>query len=212
MTATRRTLARPSPQRMSRPSRRCPTSNPSRSIVPIAAALIAATLAGCSALPSGESLFGVITPYRIDIVQGNVITREQAAAVRAGMARAQVRDVLGSPLLTDPFHVDRWDYVFTIRRQGSKPQERHVVAYFQGERLDRLDTGGDLPSEQEFVASIDPFRAPSSPPKLTLSDAQVAMLATPPAKAADGSAPAAAAAASAPVPPDRSYPPLEPVR
>ena len=196
---------------MSRPSPRRPTSHASSSALPIAAALIAATLAGCSALQRSDGFLGVITPYRVDIVQGNVITREQAAAVKAGMSRAQVRDVLGSPLLTDPFHVDRWDYVFTIRRQGSKPQERHVVAYFQGESLDRLETGGELPAEQEFVASIDPYKAPSSPPKLALSDAQVAALATPQAASAGRSA-SAAAAASAPVPRDRSYPPLEPVQ
>ena len=174
------------------------------------AALLAATLAGCSSLQTSNGLLGVITPYQIDIVQGNVITREQAAAVKPGMSRAQVREALGSPLLTDPFHVDRWDYVFTIRRQGSAPQERHVVAYFQGESLDRLESSGELPAEQAFVASIDPHKAPGSPPKLALSDAQVATLVAPPAVSARSAA--SASAASAPVPPDRSYPPLEPVQ
>ena len=78
--------------------------------------------AGCQSLQSSDSLLGVITPYRLEIVQGNVITKEQAALVKPGMSQAQVRDVLGSPLLTDLFHVDRWDYVFTIRRQGAEPQ------------------------------------------------------------------------------------------
>jgi outer membrane protein assembly factor BamE len=69
-----------------------------------------------------------VTPYRIEIVQGNVVTRSRPARVKPGMTRAQVRDMLGSPLLTDPFHADRWDYVFTIRRQGTEPQRRSIVA------------------------------------------------------------------------------------
>ena len=67
--------------------------------------------------------FGVIgrghPPYRIDVAQGNVVTKEQLARVSPGMSRLQVRDILGSPLLTDPFHADRWDYVFTIKRPGT---------------------------------------------------------------------------------------------
>ena len=65
--------------------------------------------------------------------------------------------MLGSPLLTDPFHADRWDYVFTIRRQGAEPQLRRVVVLFEGEALESIDTGGELPGEREFVASIDTF-------------------------------------------------------
>ena len=63
--------------------------------------------------------------------------------------------MLGSPLLTDLFHADRWDYVFTIRRQGAEPQSRAIVALFEGDRLKSIETGGDLPTEREFVASID---------------------------------------------------------
>ena len=81
-----------------------------------------AALAGCQSLQSSDNIFGVITPYRLEVVQGNVITKEQVAAIKPGMSRTQVRDVLGSPLLSDLFHNDRWDYVFTIRRQGAAPQ------------------------------------------------------------------------------------------
>jgi len=70
-------------------------------------ATAALLLVGCESLQRTESLFGIITPYRIDIVQGNVITKEQAERVRPGMTRLQVRDVLGTPLLTDPFHAAR---------------------------------------------------------------------------------------------------------
>src|ERR1019366_10170667 len=72
-----------------------------------------ALLAGCQSLQTNNNFLGVLPPYRIEIVQGNVITREQAALIKPGLTRAQVRDVLGSPLLTDPFQADIWDYVFT---------------------------------------------------------------------------------------------------
>ena len=100
----------------------------------------------------------MLTPYKMEIVQGNVITSEQAAAIKPGLTRAQVRDVLGSPLLADPFHANRWDYVFTIRRQGAEPQLRRVVVLFKGEELESIDTGGPLPAEREFIASIATYR------------------------------------------------------
>lgn len=169
----------------------------------VAAAAALAALAGCQSLQSSDNFLGVVTPYRIEIVQGNVVTKEQAEAVKPGMSRAQVRDILGSPLLTDLFHADRWDYVFTIRRQGAEPQRRSVVARFEGEVLKSLDTGGELPAEREFVASIDTFKTSRNAPPLALTEEQVKAL-PPPAKP-----PAPEAAASA-VAPTRTYPPLEP--
>lgn len=166
--------------------------------------LLLGALAGCQSLQSSDSFLGVITPYKVEVVQGNVVTREQAAAVQPGMSRSQVRDVLGSPLLTDIFHADRWDYVFTIRRQGAQPQQRRVVARFDDEKLKGLDTGGDLPGEREFVESIDTFKTSRNAPPLALTEAQVQALPVPPAPAA------AAASGAEPVGPQRSYPPLEP--
>lgn len=170
-------------------------------------ALAAAALAcaGCSLIPEvnrgGTGTFlGFITPYRIEVVQGNVVTREQAAQVKPGMTRQQVRDILGSPMLADPFHADRWDYVFTIRRQGVEAQRRSVVAYFDGDRLDRL-IAPDLPTEHEFVSAI--VRPPSSDviPTLEL---------TPEQRAALPKAPPVEAAPPQPMGAVRSYPPLEP--
>jgi len=168
----------------------------------------AALLAGCQYLPSlpgpdwnADRIFGVITPYRIEIVQGNVITSEQAAAIKPGMNRAQVRDVLGSPLIADPFHADRWDYVFTIRRPGAESQSRRIVVRFDGDLFKSMDTGGALPSEQEFVASIDTFKTNRNAPPLELTPDQVKALpapAQPPAVTVE------------PVGATRSYPPLEP--
>ena len=156
--------------------------------------------AGCQSLQSSDNFLGRITPYRLEVVQGNVITKEQAALVRPGMSKAQVRDVLGSPLLTDLFHVDRWDYVFTIRRRGAEPQLRSLVALFEGDRLKSIETSGDLPAEREFVASIDTGNSSRSVPTLTLTDEQRKALPVPPRPSQVEAVPDVAA---------RTYPPLE---
>jgi len=149
---------------------------------------------------SNGSLLGIVTPYRIDIVQGNVVTKEQLALVRPGMNRVQVRDVLGSPLLTDPFHADRWDYVFTIERPGTQPQRRNVVVRFEGDRLLKIDAP-DLPSEREFVALISRTSASGRVVSLELTAEERAALPVPPKPPAPAPEPEMG--------PVRAYPPLE---
>lgn len=159
------------------------------------------TLSGC-ALKSEGNLFGFITPYRAEVVQGNVVTQDMAAALRPGLTRDQVRAVLGSPLLADAFHADRWDYVFTIRRQGTTPQQRRVSVFFAGDKLLRYEADV-LPSERDFVASIDAAQVDRRAAALQLTDAQLRAL--PPARTPT-TTPTAAEAASGPL---RRYPPLE---
>ena len=164
-------------------------------------ALLASALAGCGGLPATERFLGIITPYRIEVVQGNVITSEQIAVAKPGLTRAQVRDVLGSPLLSDPFHADRWDYVFTIRRQGAESQLRRVVVRFKADVLDTIDGAAGLPSEHEFVTSIDTFKTARNAPPLVLTDEQIKAL----------PAPVRPPPPEPPPPvPARTYPPLEP--
>jgi outer membrane protein assembly factor BamE len=170
-----------------------------RSLSIIAASLVG--LCGCQSLQSSDNLLGIVTPYKIEVVQGNVITKEQTDAVKPGMSRNQVRDILGSPLLTDVFHADRWDYVFTIKRQGAEPQRRSVVVLFDGEVMKSIDTGGELPTERDFVASIDTFKTSRDAAPLALTDEQISALPLP------AKPPAPEEAASSPT---RSYPPLEP--
>ena len=160
----------------------------------------ALSLAACESLQTSENFLGVVTPYRVEVVQGNVVTKEQIDAVKPGLTRAQVRDILGSPLLTDVFHADRWDYVFTIRRQGAEPQARRVVALFEGDKLKVVEGGVDLPAERDFVAAIDTFKTARNAAPLALTEAQLKALPAP-AKPPE-------AAAVEPVVP-RTYPPLE---
>ena len=174
-----------------------------RQLLPVGLAFAAALgSTGCQSLSTSTDRFlGVVTPYRVEVVQGNVITNEQAQVVKPGMNRAQIREVLGTPLLADVFHVDRWDYVFTIRRQGTEPQARRVVVLFEGDTFKSMDTGGQLPSEREFVASIDTFKTSRNAPPLELTPEQTKAL----------PAPAKPAIVEAePIGPAREYPPLEP--
>lgn len=169
--------------------------------VALALVLALGGLSGCrTLLDSDDTLFGLITPYRVEVVQGNVLTKEQVALVKPGQTRAQVRDVLGSPLLTDAFHADRWDYVFTIRRQGTDPQQRKVVAFFEGDTLKSLEGADTLPNERDFVDSIDNAKASRGNKPLQLTPEEIKALPVPPQ---------AATAASAPEGPARTYPPLE---
>jgi outer membrane protein assembly factor BamE len=162
-------------------------------------AAAALALSGCaSQLQTSDSLFGLITPYRMEIVQGNVITKEQMARVKVGMTRSQVRDALGSPLLTDVFHGDRWDYLFSIRRQGAEPQRRAITLVFAGDALKSIDAP-ELPSEKEFVSSITREREFAAR-KLELTEEERAALPKPPPRVDP---------AAEPMGPVRPYPPLE---
>ena len=161
-------------------------------------ALVAGGLAGCGSFQS-FNLVNVFRPYRVEIVQGNVVTKERAERITPGMSRAQVRDILGTPLLTDIFHADRWDYTFLLNRPGTPTQLRVVVAYFEDDKLTRLDAP-DLPTEAEFLNLIKAYRPGGNIPVMALTEEQIRALPVPPRPAT---------AASAPEGPVRSYPPLE---
>ena len=171
-----------------------------------AAVAVVLTLAGCSG--SGKvgstvsSLGGVLQPYKTDILQGNVVTREQAQALQPGIPRDQVRSILGTPLLSSLFHAQRWDYVFTLQRQGQEPQQRKVTLFFNGDVLERF-VADELPSEAEFVASIDRRSKQDKVPPLEATEEQLkAFQAKNPAAANEPAVVPAAAPAT-------SYPPLE---
>lgn len=163
-----------------------------------------ASLAACSSVGAKlPAVDGIVSPYKIDIVQGNVVTREQAEALRPGMAREQVRDILGSPLLTSVFHADRWDYVFTFRRQGQPSQSRRLTVFFKDAVLERFESD-KLPSESEFVATLDATRKGGKVPPLQATPEQLRAFAV--SNAANAAVPPAAPAVPAPA---ASYPPLE---
>ncbi len=122
----------------------------------IAAAAVAA-LAGCSSYDSvTQRIAQSITPYRITVVQGNFVSQEKAAQLQAGMTREQVRALLGTPLLADMFHADRWDYLFYFKRGStSVVQQRDLVLTFASDRLASWTGADNLPSELDLLADID---------------------------------------------------------
>jgi outer membrane protein assembly factor BamE len=170
-----------------------------------AAALLGALLlAGCSSWPSsGDSVLGLVSPHRIDIQQGNVVTQDQLARVKPGMNRLQVRDALGTPLLTDSFHPDRWDYIFTLRQGSKQVQRRNVVLYFDGDVLKSIEAP-ELPTELEFINSIARSGRVVAAAQLELTPEQLKALPIPPKAAPQP--PVDTVTPSAP----RTYPPLEP--
>lgn len=177
-------------------------SRPGRVLCALGAVL---ALTACSSLggsPQGmPSIGSLVTPYKIDLQQGNVVTREQAQALQPGMSRPQVRDILGSPLLTSVFHADRWDYVFTFKRQGQPSQSRKLTVFFKGDLLERFE-GEELPTEAEFVASLDVRRKSDTPPVLQATEEQL--------KAFQARNAQTAPVQTAPaVLPGTTYPPLE---
>ncbi|HSI53345.1 MAG TPA: outer membrane protein assembly factor BamE [Ramlibacter sp.] len=171
----------------------------------LAFALAACALAaGCSQFNTANTrLISVVTPYRVEVVQGNFVSKEQVAAIQPGMSRQQVRDILGTPLVTSVFHADRWDYVFTLKRQGVPPQERKLSVFFKGPVLERHE-GDEMPSEADFVATLDNKRAGAKVPPLEATEESLRQF------SASRPAPAPAEPASAAAPPVASYPPLEP--
>lgn len=169
--------------------------------------LVLTALGGCSSMKeastSMSTLGGVLTPYKMDIVQGNVVTKEQLEAIQTGMPREQVRNILGTPLLASMFHGNRWDYVFSFVRQGQEPQKRRLVVFFKDETVERVEADA-LPTETEFVASLDVRRKADEAPPLEASEAALKAFETQNAKNPKGSAPVTDLP-----PPATSYPPLE---
>lgn len=85
-------------------------------------------------------------PYRPDVHQGNVITQEMVDQLRQGMTREQVRFMLGTPLLVDEFHTDRWDYPYYLNPRKGPVQSRHLTLFFKENKLDRF-VSDEMPSE-----------------------------------------------------------------
>lgn len=96
-------------------------------------------LTACSGSPEVTSY---LSPYRIDVRQGNFVTQEMVTRLKPGMNKDQVRFALGTPLVTDVFHADRWDYVYRFKPGRGELQTRRLVVYFEDDKLVRV--AGDV--------------------------------------------------------------------
>ena len=90
----------------------------------------------------GTAACSYLTPYKIDIQQGNVVTPEAIDKLSVGMTKSQVGFILGTPLLADVFHGNRWDYVYYLRKGGRIREERKVRLLFEDSKLKQID--GDV--------------------------------------------------------------------
>lgn len=171
--------------------------------------LACSVLAACSSTASSTSTSAInpvnwITPYKVDVIQGNFVSKEQVAQLRPGLTRDEVKAVLGTPLMASLFHADRWDYVFTMKRQSVEPQSFKYTVYFKDNLLERFE-GDAMPSEAEFISKLSNQRKLGKVPPLEATEAQL-KAAEKGSAAPSGTTPAATELAAAPA---KVYPPLE---
>ena len=105
--------------------------------------LLALCLSGCG-------FVGFPGVYKIDVEQGNIVTPEMVGQLKPGMSRRQVRFILGTPLLEDPFNQSRWDYPYVKRNGRTVLSESRLMVYFDGDTLVEYESDiedADLPAE-----------------------------------------------------------------
>jgi len=126
-------------------------------------ALILAAVAALAACTPPQ----VFTPYRMDIQQGNYISQDMVSQLKIGMTKEQVRYVLGTPLVADIFHADRWDYVYYKDPRRGPREGRKIAVVFENGRLARVL--GDVVATE---SKSDPAPAPAAPPSAEPPKAQ----------------------------------------
>ena len=82
---------------------------------------------------------GIIEPHKLDIEQGNAVTQEEFESLYIGMTQAEVLQTIGAPMLQDPFHADRWDYIYRHKPGKGRERKSHFTLYFRGEILVKID-------------------------------------------------------------------------
>ena len=110
--------------------------------VSLLSCLLPLSLAACSSLSDSLDVTKVLNPYRMDVRQGNMVTQEMVSQLRPGLTRDQVRFILGTPLVTDVFHADRWDYVYRLQPGKGEVQSRKLTVFFENGALARV--AGDI--------------------------------------------------------------------
>ncbi len=137
-----------------------------RALRAAAAVTLFIILSACESARSWAPTF--IQPYRPDVPQGNIVTREMVEQLHPGITRDQVRFLLGTPLVASMFHLDRWDYVYHLKRgKGAEVQTRRLTVYFKDGRLERYSTD-EMPPEtmaDNLILGRKPHAAPIAPPK-----------------------------------------------
>ncbi|MCZ6804630.1 MAG: outer membrane protein assembly factor BamE [Proteobacteria bacterium] len=104
--------------------------------------------------------------YKIDIQQGNVIEQEMLNKLKPGMDMNQVKFIMGTPVLIDPFHNDRWEYIYSFQKGGGVREQRHITLHFEEEKLSYISGDieiSDKPRvENEIVTEQEAIIVPES--------------------------------------------------
>lgn len=115
------------------------------------------------ALSIALSTSGCLSIYSPEIQQGNIVNQEMIDKLKPGMTRAQVRFVLGTPLVVDPFHSDRWDYIYFYKASyKGAPETRRLTVIFDGDALARME--GDVVTEKPAAPKPEPLAEQSEAP------------------------------------------------
>ncbi len=110
--------------------------------------LLSALLASCDSF-----YIPFISPYKLDIRQGNYVTKDMRAQLKLGMSKVQVKFLLGTPMIRDVFHANRWDYVYSFEHDGKVIERQRLTLFFDNDNLARIDDGsqptGIVPARAE---------------------------------------------------------------
>ena len=123
-----------------------------RFLIRVAPLAVVILTAACSAL----------TPYKLPIQQGNIVSSEAVAKLKSGMSKNQAAQALGTPLLNDIFHANRWEYVHYLSKRGKMSEKNYIALIFEDEKLARL-VGDGAPTLEPMVAPELPAAAPAEP-------------------------------------------------
>ena len=93
------------------------------------------------------------TPYKMEIRQGNYVTAEMSQKVKIGMSRQQVSSILGSPLVSDVFHANRWDYIYRFEEKGKLVEQQRFTLFFTGDFVSRIDDSQAAPAKAPATAA-----------------------------------------------------------
>ena len=110
-----------------------------------------------------------LTPYKVDVQQGNFVSSEMLSKLKPGMTKEQVRFVLGTPLLTDMFHANRWDYLFRLQKPNGALTTNRVTVFFKDNLVDRI-VNDNLPDEAQYLSNIAGDKVPTEKQKKSSSD------------------------------------------
>ena len=117
------------------------------------------TLLACLALSGCGRLI-----YKIDVQQGNFVTEDVIARVKTGMTKAEVRQILGTPLIADIFHANRWDYYFSAEKNGRAGDRTLLSVFFENDRVVSVKGEGRPAARPPVGDSTPPAAAPGAAP------------------------------------------------